>query len=836
MFVANRDLSPYSSNENLSQVQHESSFDTTDRVKGHEHSLHPIDPRDFNATNSIFAKQRSSNTTHVTPSLIDAEPPSLDEHQPVARKKPVNIFLEDENDSNDFNIFDDVQTKLSRTANEPSQAQESSEHPRKNPLNSLGNDDAMLPGNTGTISSIIQRKADARVTNLFEDDDGDDLFASFATASTTTRSSLLSNVPPNKEAFLCNLFDDEPPDDDYYESTSKPGAESGNPGREYGTNESVSKKTIDTHNQPIQKNRPFKDELSDDDLNVFKSSSKLAADDSEISPKLGTVLVGGSQRFNSPLASKSSITNAIRSNIHDNIQSKLDKSADLEISTSIQKTAEKTTTRTSLFDEDIDDDEMFERIMKTSSQTRSISTAPKKDSTKLAENKSIWDSDEEAPLKIEPFKSNVLAKKPKNPYDSIRLFDDTPPDDDEDLFTSVTQSRTIKIPEYYIDFSESIAEQTCEIPKQLEEKLPEVTDEATETHTEKKDNTEPLKANKSSEIIEKIESIVKSTSSNEGITAQSSTARSLPKKLNMTNININVAALLPGARRVAAVEPHAPSEGNMDTSAVHTTTNTSDMIDESASQDIIDDSGRLENLNRNRAKLSVNRRPSTRRGRQQQYQESLNAMDSINNVENRNKSNIPQSRVTENDSEIRESEDILQSEVSNEVIESISSVSELGESVTIGEASSSSKIDVFAADLFDESKETISKPVHPETDKSFLDSSIFDDVDMENDDFDIFATKAIEPKHLPSTKVTPAFIDDLPPELDPIDDSTFAVRNNLEVSAISKNTLGMFGDDDDEMNDDGVFSIPKVPAVQAKTIGANLLVIRMNKLHSIKYI
>lgn len=72
----------------------------------------------------------------------------------------------------------------------------------------------------------------------------------------------------------------------------------------------------------------------------------------------------------------------------------------------------------------------------------------------------------------------------------------------------------------------------------------------------------------------------------------------VPKKLNVDTLNINVAALLPGAK------PAKPAKANMNGSDEPTATE------------------RLVDVNRNRAK-NVSRRPPTRTGLKRQYQDSL---------------------------------------------------------------------------------------------------------------------------------------------------------------------------------------------------------------------
>lgn len=789
----------------------------------YELSLPPIDSSDFDTSNSIFAKQHPMNVAHVTATLIDADPPALDEDQPNARKKPVNIFLEDESDSSDFNIFDDVQTKASRPASETSQAQTRSERQRNNPLNLFDDADynSVTSGNTNTISSIIQRNIDGRVTNLFEDDSGDGLFASTANAPSTIRTSILSHVPSKKTGLLYNLFDDEPPDENFQNSPPEPRVSS----IPQKTDEKKNSRTISL----------FEDRLSDDELSIFRLSSKSILDASEDKSK-STAVADGLKLSSSPstnennskkgaqldviiksteddfYSSKSPSTSAIVPTLI--AEKPTDGSSDLASGVPTQKTVAKKTTQrtvaneTCLFDVGNDDDGIFVKLLKAPKQAKAISKEPRTKPLRVVGTESFWDSGDEVPFEVEPIKSNMSAAKSMNSYDAIRLFDDTPPDDDEDIFSSATQSQINQIPEPYNDYFRTFVEKGDEAPKQPKNKLSKVVsvDPGNNSNVKEPEDNKQQKNCDYSDFSRKVDFFVESASNDEGEAEQSS-ARSLPKKLNMSNININVAALLPGAKRSTSAEFIDPSEkiaSRANTSSSCSPEDTSDSIARSASQDIVDDSGRLANLNRNRPKLCVVRRPSTRRGRQQQYEKSLDGMEGIASIDNQDELNIPRPELAETDLEIEINEGIAQKKLSEE-----SAVLQFDGSNLVSKAPAESRSDVA--------------PVHPATNKSFLDPSIFDDVEMDDKDFDTFTGKLIEAKIPPTTKVTPAFIDDLPPDFNFINDSTFAT-GDPKVSSISKNTLDLFGaDDDDGLDHDSIFTIQNAPAPQTSPNGANTL-------------
>ncbi|XP_037923820.1 WASH complex subunit 2 isoform X2 [Hermetia illucens] len=97
-----------------------------------------------------------------------------------------------------------------------------------------------------------------------------------------------------------------------------------------------------------------------------------------------------------------------------------------------------------------------------------------------------------------------------------------------------------------------------------------------------------------------------------------------PKKLN-SNLKINVAALLPGAKRpqLRTAEPERPRDNVLSNETLNSHSEV-DVLDNSVKTiQNESDPKMLQSLNRTRAKIQVKRRPSTRRGRQENYRRSL---------------------------------------------------------------------------------------------------------------------------------------------------------------------------------------------------------------------
>lgn len=834
----------------MSQKQHESSFDATDRINVPkiERASHPIDPREYNTSNSIFVKQRPPNSSHVTPNLIDAEPPALDEDTPLARKKPINLFLDDEDDSNEFNIFDDINQssdKLSRDA-----TQSRSKEIRKAPANLFADDDdddgldAIMPSTSKITSSIVQRKPDNKITNLFENDDDDDdidsdLFTKVPVRD--TRSTILSNAPPKSAAFLCNLFDDEPPDDDFdvFKTSSKPTA---NLNVEKSNIKNVQPDEFIVSTKPssakqMEKTFLFDDE-EEDDFDAFKSTTKPSTDEKagNLFSGQGVVKKTGASvnLFDEPpeedfdkfrLPTNPDISTAA-----------MVKSEGISVSgvkASAQNLSSKSTTKINLFEDSISDDDIFDNTIKKPSEQKSVSKEQENVPKSANENKSLWDSDDE--IKPEP-KSNVFKTKSKNPYDAIRLFDDTPPDDDEDLFSrKATKPKAAKLEsrpqgEFYNDFSETIIPKSSETVETFDKTPSEIVKPTvaqivpTETLDDQASKQKhEVNETKSSEISQKNNLFDKTATSDED-KVDSQSSKPQPKKLNMAKIDINVAALLPGAKRTKPTEHSRaaiisePEDKNKSIVAEDDTTpvtaKSSGTTSQFVSQDNVDNAGRLSNLNRNRAKVNLQRRPSTRHGRQQQYQKTLDDSESVDSVDNQLETNIPQTKDLEKEPKNEISEELVESKPLEEIFAENLVISESIEEENKVIASKVSSLEhVEALDVDETAQQTAANAIDSKDQnvgaiKLLLDSSIFDDDDaMDNEDASIFSNNPIETKTTMATKVTPAFIDDLPPELDPVDSSTFSQISNPHTSSLSKNALDLFGDDDDDgFDNDEAFS------------------------------
>lgn len=57
-----------------------------------------------------------------------------------------------------------------------------------------------------------------------------------------------------------------------------------------------------------------------------------------------------------------------------------------------------------------------------------------------------------------------------------------------------------------------------------------------------------------------------------------------------------------------------------------------------------------------------------------------------------------------------------------------------------------------------------------------------------------------------SVKATPAYIDELPPDLDADDEKPFDGKSEKGASLLSENALSLFGDDDDDFENDDIFN------------------------------
>ncbi|CRL02241.1 CLUMA_CG015095, isoform A [Clunio marinus] len=205
-----------------------------------------------------------------------------------------------------------------------------------------------------------------------------------------------------------------------------------------------------------------------------------------------------------------------------------------------------------------------------------------------------WDmEDNYDDLETKPVDRNIFNQVSSN-YSSIPLFSDIPPDDDDFM---ITKPPPIPEPNFESD-GEDIPDDSTS--KQCEGKINEV-------EKSKEDFDEIDRSVKSVNIKDKLEIFNKKT---EEFT---SPKKLLPGKLN-TNLKINVDALMPGARL-----PTKKSNEMLEEIESNEAPKSSEI-----QKDSNNNANLLNNdLTKSRARIQVKRRPSTRRGRQANYQRTL---------------------------------------------------------------------------------------------------------------------------------------------------------------------------------------------------------------------
>lgn len=744
----NLSRSPHGSIEN-STAYHKQSLETSKQIKA------ALDSREIKSNNSIFMPQKPITTIHTIPTLIDSDPPELDDDVPTIKnvQKPTNLFLDDENDVDDFNIFNDKTTKGAKQTTQ--HAKESDHKPIRTPsqtksINLFADDDdddnfdSFLPTKSINTISATPQKPSTKLTNLFEDDDDfdDELFLPTSEPTTAQKpvTSILSNAP-KKSVFLCNLFSDEPPEDDF--------------------DVIVSPTAAPPPPQP--------------------STSK------DVEQKSKTV------------AGPAKVTN---------------------VSSAVESQPKKTTTdlfsnKINLFDDEEEDDP-FDKLIATGKNDKSEQKNSSKidfDSENIKPERN--DSKEQSP-------TNQSSKK-TNLFNPVNLFNDPTLDDDE-LFTSITSPKKSadvskqNTGEFYNDFSDTITVA----------KLATTIVEENVQHSEKKitSPSEPKKCavseidgstsgKVSSELLKKIDAI-----SNPNVKKdETPTAARQPKKLNIAHMDINVNALLPGAKRTPPSKKSDDSmKDSLDDANVAEPETIKTTVSNAVNEDNVDSSGRLINLNRNRPK-NLSRRPSTRAGRRQQYQKSLEdeqtshatteSTDKVDSLSD-SKDNIPSPQIskmvedtTSNENPSPETDSTSRYvSIEEELFESDSppedDVVTPKEEAAIVESDVPEKIEPI-----DEQPPENEKIV-PENENSF---SFLDE--EENDDFLDFSSTA-PPKpaanSAPFIKATPAYIDELPPELDLPEEISQSDKSKNTTSFLSENALSLFDDDDEDDYNDALFS------------------------------
>lgn len=810
MTTETQDLFQSSSEENISKLPHEEINSTF-----HKRSIDApkieqnIKSIDVNTSNTIFRQQKPPNVSHIIPTLIDSEPPELDDVLSTrAVHKPANLFLDDENDPDDFNIFDDKTTKGGQQSSGESEKESikkaTSNINQQKSINLFVDDDDdnfdsfLSPKSTSNIAANTV-KSTSKIPNIFDDDDDDfddELFlqpSESAISKSKTPTSIFSNPTPKQDVFSNNLFNDEPPDDDFDIETPK---------------------NIEKLQSPI-----FKDSIEKPKL--ITSSEK---------PKIDTTSVA------------------------------------------VKKSTDLFNNKVNLFDDDEDDD-AFEKLIASNKNKKPIENKEVIFESENIENEPTGKKDKKTPENQSHSKSNVL-----NP---VNLFSDTPPndDDDEQLFGNILSQKgdVSKMPaeslkqktEFYNDFSDTVTVGNTLVTKSTiaspsheksfypePEKRPSKEPKNTETESS---GTDGLPGGKRSDFLKKLDAFSK-PSSNIDKAETVTNPKPQPKKLNIGKMDINVAALLPGAKLTKSIDrsdsmskDSADEISHTDESDVSTKATTISTVTD---QDNVDDSGRLTNLNRNRAK-NLARRPSTRAGRRQQYQKSLqseeNTDESMDQIDKPDL--VPANR---NINAIQITRKLSVSSTTEEATTTINQIPPHPPNIYENSSNSDPKPKIesklpkvetksptktvifddglFASDLPPEDiaistkkTETIEKskilaedppleqPKNPQIVETSEQSNVkdnkeknvfsfLDDPDDEDDDFLTVQPKATpEPvvKSEVSVRATPAYIDELPPELDPIEEKSSSGKNIGASSFLSENALSLFGDDEDDDFDSG---------------------------------
>lgn len=800
-----QDLFQSSSEENISKLPHEENSSTfrkqsvdTSKIESNAKSS---DAKEVNTSNSIFRQQKAPNVSHVIPTLIDSDPPDLDD-MPNTRTmhKPANLFLDDENDPDDFNIFDDKTTKGVKQDQQQHTQKSTSTVNQIKSINLFADDEddnfeSFLPAKS-KITAPDMVKSPPKITNLFDDDDDDfddELFLKPAESASkpAAPATIFSNALPKKDLFSTNLFNDEPPDDDF---------------------------DIKTPEKVVQ--------------------PASAGNSSRDKPKVVA----------SPEKSKETASTVESKKQSDLFNNKLN-----------------------LFDDD-DDDDAFDKLIASTKNKKPIEK-----NEILFESK---DKDEVADKKREEKKApEKQSNKKSNLFNPVNLFSDTPPsdEDDEQLFGGVSSPTVNKKPaeilkqktEFYNDFSDTVTAPKSEpLSNDKQSKSPSyekptgvASEKSSGRESEKLPNVEPKIIDSSetdgkrSDFLKKLDAFANPSSNVEKPETASATKPRQPKKLNIGNIDINVAALLPGAKLTKSTKRSDSKESTDEASDdVPAKTPTTTKL---LSQDNVDDSGRLTNLNRNRAK-NLSRRPSTRAGRRQQYQKSLESEEQAEESSDQTDKpdRMPEKRtvnstpviqapaaakiVQENKKAIDETPaNSPKNEQKSPEIEQKSPKVEPKPKVEkeFKPKSPTKKVifddDPFEADLSPEDiriapksiansseKPEISVESQPsdprkspeiieQTEQSNVNDnkkknlfSFLDDQDDEDDDFLGVEQPKVPAQSEPvvksevSVKATPAYIDELPPDLDLVDDKSYSGK-----TVMSENALSLFGEDDDDDDD-----------------------------------
>lgn len=659
--------------------------------------------------------------------------------------------------------------------------------------------------NIPKVEAVSKREEETKpvkkAINLFADDDDDDDFDALLTTPST------SGQQTAKSTKVKNLFDDDE-NDNHDDDCFLPPFE---PVKEAKPSTSLNRPTF-LNTQPkkdIFLCNLFDDEPPEDDFDMFKTKP------SKNTEKPIKNIFGSSESIDETVQPKRT-----------------------EIEPCVEKEPQKVIEEsvTNIFDEPDISGEI------------EVRSSPEK-STKHDEPISVSVAESKPVPKAKPM---ISSMKPTSTQKALRLFDDPPPDDDK-LFSNVAtpvkkpissavQKMVIKQSgEFYNDFSETVTA--------LEEKTKNMTISCNSLFVDEPPSDEELFLSKPK--VEKIpdKGVKESMTSavlNDSEKNQLEFSKKLsiftnpsvsedtqdvpkkpviqPKKLNLLQVDINVSALLPGARR--ASEKTEKVDESMEVSSPESSTPS---ITTSNSHDNVDESGLLMNLNRDRAKLP-SRRPSTRRGRQQQYQKSLDDNKTINEVESSDVVDECHAK-----SQNTEPEPPKVKPVTVESIEEDISKLELSDSPKIEEKGTiPSPTITVPSDPFvnqeqslhpiedpivkDSENETITEvEIVPTNEEEIIpempeakfepiaekeDPIDFPEMDFESpaktktsvsyDDFEDIAPAK------PISKATPVFFDEIPPE-DTFDHEAPDKAGEKSSNALlSKNALSLFGDDDDD--------------------------------------
>lgn len=216
--------------------------------------------------------------------------------------------------------------------------------------------------------------------------------------------------------------------------------------------------------------------------------------------------------------------------------------------------------------------------------------------------------------------TSVLAINQPNTAANVSLFNDLPPDDD--IFEN-NMSPTISTTNiYYDDFADtiiSVNDSYANTDDIFSEKPP------MDNHPEPSPDMDQLDPSPDMDQLDRAviftDKLSKFTQPLENSKKIEDVTLPKPKKLN-DKFNINVAALLPGAKRPSfkATSTYIENEVTEPKFPPFTTSPTT-------TNSAADSSSRLIGLNKSRAKIQVQRRPSTRKARQNEYRKSLIAID-----------------------------------------------------------------------------------------------------------------------------------------------------------------------------------------------------------------